>query len=195
MRTTTTDINHIISGQNIPIEIDYPLKDKGDDFKWFMAQPSDWLLDMASAVYDAAYAQVMTMPEMQDAKNLPPTDDWIERQQRAEADAKARITELSANEHRTPEDDMELTNLEEYVNSLIKPDGYNRAQQIAHARADKAKRAWLLPRLIVDLAGRLVCDPNTVEGRERWEKLGSNTRGELMTPLVHVLLLVRYAKN
>lgn len=195
MRTTTSDINRIISGENIPIETPYPLKDQDEGFRWFMAQPSDWLLDMASAVYDSAYATVMSLAETQSAKELPPTDDWIERQEKAASDAKARIAELAANENRTPEDDMELTNLEEYAQALILPGNYSRAQQIAHATADKAKRQYLLPRLIVDMAGRLVCDPNTIEGRERWEKLGSNARAGLMTPLVHALLLVRYAKN
>jgi hypothetical protein len=54
MAVTTNDIEAIINGAPIEIETPYPLDDKAPGFQWYMAQPDDWLYDMASAVREAA---------------------------------------------------------------------------------------------------------------------------------------------
>ena len=195
MRTTTTDIDDILSGKPMVIEVAYPLDDQSEGFQWYMKQPNDWVLDMANAVYDAAHAQAMAMPEMEAAKNLPPTDEWIAAQKSAVSNTEDRIAELEAMTGRTPEDSLELANLKEHLTLIIRPSGYSRAQQIANMTANKQRQNWLMPRLIVDAEGGLVCNPDTPEGRDRWERLGRSVRTELLIPLAHVLILVNYAKN
>lgn len=191
-KTTTTDIDRIISGAPIPIDMACPLEDIDG---WHMKQPEDWLSDMADAVYSAAYAQAMALPEVEAVKGLPPTDDWIEQQREAiEADRK-RIKELEAIEHRTPEDDLELMNLRAHEAVLIRPEDYSRAEQIAHNTATKAQQSWLMPRLIIDDDGDLLFDPNTEDGKSRWLKLGRQTRQKLVSYLQQVQVLAFIAKN
>ena len=195
MRTTTTDIEAILSGQPVPIDVEYPLDDQSDGFQWFMNQPSDWLLDMAYAVKETAYAQVMAMPEMAAAKNLPVDGDWAYAQTVAIENAQKRIDELKAVEERTPEDELELINLEERITLYADPSTFNKAMQIASKTANDAFYKWLLPRLIVDKRGRLIFDVNTDAGQKKWSQIGKDKRDELLTPLIYVVTLVGKAKN
>jgi hypothetical protein len=195
MRTTTQDIERIISGEPIPVGVDYPLDDQHEGFQWFMKQPSDWLMDMAHAVREAAEAKILAMPEVASVRDLPPSDTWMARQAYWKAYHNARITEIEAMEGRTPEDELELANTRDHVANLATPDGYNRALEIAASRTQSAFHNWLAPRLLADAKGNLICDPNTEAGRERWERLGSDTRDKVIVYVSHVLALVRRAKN
>lgn len=195
MRTTTQDIERIISGEPLKVEVEYPLDDQSEGFRWFMKQPSDWLMDMAHAVREAAEAKIMAMPEVAAVKDLPPSDTWIARQAYWRAYHLKRIEELELMEGRTPEDEMELANTRDHVANLATLDGYNRALEIAASRTQSAFHNWLAPRLLTDARGNLVCNPDTAEGRERWERLGSDTREKVIAYVTHVLALVRRAKN
>lgn len=195
MRTTTQDIERIISGEPLRLEAAYPLDDKEAGFTWFIKQPTDWLLDMAHAVRESAEAQILALPEMQAARELLPSDEWQQTQRAAIERTRARIAELQAIEARTPEDELELANTIEHETLLIQPEKYSRAQEIANKHGAKAFRSWLAPRLVVDAKGKTLCDPSTAEGRERWERLGSTVRSEIDLYVSHVLMMVRYAKN
>ena len=195
MKTTTTDIEAILSGSPVPIEVEYPLGDQPEGFTWFVKQPDDWLLDMAYAVKDAAYAQVMALPEMQSAKDLPVDGEWARVQNTAIKTAKDRIAELEAIAEREPEQELELLNLQDRIKNLADPESFNKAMQIANGTANNAFYKWLLPRSVVDKSGKVVCDVNTQVGRKRWQSLGKDVRDELLEPLVYVVDLVGKAKN
>lgn len=193
-RTTTSDIEQIINGKPLPILLPYPL-DGQEDREWFIEQPKDWLLDLADAVYRAAYAQAMTLPGMAEAQKLPPSEEWSSRQLEAIAVARKRIEELTAIAERTPEDDLELFAVQEQEASYIRPEQHSLAKEIAHDTATKARRHWLLPRLIVDKDRKLLFDPDTEAGRVLWDRLGRETKDGLSLWLGTVLLLVEKAKN
>jgi len=195
MRTTTQDIERIISGDPLKVEVEYPLDDQSEGFQLFMKQPSDWLMDMAHAVREASEAKILAMPEVAAVKDLPPSDTWIARQAYWKAYHTSRINELEAMEGRTPEDELELANTKDHVANLATPDGYNRALEIAASRTQSAFHNWLAPRLLADAKGNLICNPDTEAGRERWERLGSDTREKVIVYVSHVLALVRRAKN
>lgn len=197
-QVTTTDINRVVSGEPIEIEVPYPLNDRGEDAKWFMAQPSDWLYDMALAVGEAAEAEAMQQPEMERAKTLPPSKSWIQRQERSRKSAEDRIAELEAKAKAktiVPEEEIELDIQRSYVERLIKPDEYSRAEEISSQVAANARNNYFMQRLVIDEAGKLLFDPATKEGRERWERIGRSNKTKLLTPLTQAVLLVQIAKN
>lgn len=195
-KVTSFDINRIISGEPIPIETPYPLTDRGENPQWFMSQPSDWLYDMAIAVGEAAEAELMGQPEMVTAQTLPPSKSWIAQQVSQRADTQARVSELEAKGKAiTPEEDIELTNQREYLERLIDPKNYTRADEIAAKTANKARDGWLMPRLIVDEKGKLIFDLSTETGAKRWRDIGRKTRSELRGYLIQALMLVQVAKN
>lgn len=195
MAVTTFDIENIISGDPLPIETPYPLHDKGEGFQWYMAQPDDWLYDMAVAVREAAIAEALASPELKAVENLPPTEAWILQQTRAKALAEAQIAELEAKPARTAEEDIELFSQKVYRDNLVDPSTYNRAREITARRGRRAFESYLIPRLIVDGDGRKVFDLNTTEGTRRWATLGQDTKESLRQPFYQVLLLIDTAKN
>jgi hypothetical protein len=196
MRTTTQDIERIISGEPLRMDIPYPLDDMSEGYEWFMKQPTDWLLDMAHAVREAAEAKILALPEVAAVKDMPASDRWQKSQEYWIEHYGKRIAELEAMDGRGPEDELELINTRLHkVNLATYADGFTRAQEIAEPRAMNAFHTWLAPRLVVDSKGKLICDPNDKAGLERWERLGTDTREKVIGYAQHVLLLVRRAKN
>ncbi len=194
-RVTTYDVNRIITGEKVEITIKYPLTDKPDGFRWFIMQPTDWLYDMGLAVGEAAEAEVMALPEMESMRNLPPSKAWLHQQTLSRQRIQKRIDELLALPKRTPEEDLELEVNRSHLERLIDPASYTRADEIAAQNANRARDFWLLPRLIVDDQGALLCDLSTPEGQHRWQAIGRKTRLELRGLLMQVLSLVLLAKN
>lgn len=194
MRTTTQDIEAIISGQPVEIDLPFPLGEQPLG-GWHINQPTDWLDDMASGVFDAALAQAKAEPTIAGVAALPPTDGWIRRQAEALQATKERIAELAAIETRSPEDDLELENLQVHQSLLFTPDNFTRADELAYEIASNAMDAWLLPRLIVDCKGKLVFDQSNATGSNRWRMMGKDNRKALVPYLRYVRNLVKKAKN
>jgi hypothetical protein len=196
LKTTSSDIESIISGAPIEIDLAYPLTDREEGFRWFMRQPTDWLYDMANAVREAAEAEVLAQPEIIAVKSLPPTDDWVENQVDEKKRTEERIAELQTREEfLTPEEALELENLRDYVGRIIDPLKYSRAHQIASRASNRAFENWLMPRLIVDAQGKVLWDVGTEEGKHAWIALGRNIKSELKTSFYKVIFLVSIAKN
>lgn len=195
MTVTTYDIEAIINGSPLPLEIPYPLDDRGEGFRWYMAQPSDWIYDMASAVREAAIAEAGATTEIKLVEHLPPTPGWIERQLQGKRSAEANISELEAKVARTPEEDLTLASYKSYLANWVDPAGFNRAREIIGRRGRVAFETYLIPRLLVDEDGHLLFDLNTEEGRKRWAWVGQEIKVELRSPLYQVLLLIETAKN
>lgn len=194
-QVTTSDIEWIISGDPVEIETDYPLNDQTPDFKWYMRQPPDWLLNMAAAARTAAVAEVEAMPELEATKSLPPSDFWLARQNFGVNHTKERIEALKAIDTRTVEQDVELANLQDLLESYIKPDNYTRYEEIVREASDNAYNGYLVPRLVIDDDGRLLFDPNNKDGRRRWARLKDKDKKALSDTLNHLLYLIRTAKN
>ncbi|HNT76016.1 MAG TPA: hypothetical protein PKH77_13455 [Anaerolineae bacterium] len=195
MAVTTYDIEAIINGTPLPIETPYPLDDRGEGFRWYMAQPSDWLYDMASSVREAAIAEASASPEIKLVEHLPPTSAWIERQLQSKETAERYIAELEAKVALTPEEGITLASYKSFVNNWIDPSDYNRAREIVAKRGRVAFETYLIPRLLVDEDGHILFDLNTEDGRRRWGWVGQDAKTELRTPLYQVLLLIETAKN
>lgn len=196
MKTTTTDIAQIISGQRLEISAKCPLP--GVD-KWYVRQPTDWEYDMAQAIFDAKRALVLAQPDVAEAKSLPPSDGWLRRQERAQKESNARLNTLNDQEKIAPltvEEVLERKNLTAYLVLLLDPREYSRADEIAHDVAGDQRDWYLLHRLVVDEAGEALLDCNTEEGLTRWNDLGRQFREkELQTLVSRVLRLVQLAKN
>jgi hypothetical protein len=196
MRTTTQDIERIISGEALRMDIVYPLDDMPEGFEWYMKQPTDWLMDMASAVREAAEAKILALPEVQAVADLPPSGKWQKAQEYWIDHYQKRIAELEAMDARDPEDELELLNTRVHVINLITAvNDYTRALEIASPKGNSAFYNWLAQRLVADAKGKLLCDPNATEGRERWERLGSEIRQRVITYVPHIIGLVSRAKN
>ncbi len=195
MAVTTNDIEAIINGAPIEIETPYPLDHKAPGFQWFMAQPDDWLYDMASAVREAAIAEAMAQPEIKAVEHLPPTESWLLRQMQSKEAIERKIAEFQAKPALTPEEDLELASLTANLLNLIDPTTYNRAKEIVATRARRAYESYLIPRLIVDVDGRKVFDQNTEDGKRRWLLVGQEVKMDLRQTFYQVILLVDTAKN
>jgi hypothetical protein len=196
MRTTTQDIERIISGEALRMDIPYPLDDMPEGFEWFMKQPSDWLIDMAHMEREAAEALLLATPLAQAVKGLPPSDKWQKAQGYWIDHYKKRIAELEEMEARGPEDELELLNTRVHVVNLMAAiNDYTRALELAAPKSNNAFHRYLAPRLVADGKGALICDPNTKAGLERWERLGAETRQQIMVYAQHILGLVSRAKN
>lgn len=194
-KVTTFDINRIVSGEKIEITIPYPLNDKGEGFKWYVMQPTDWLYDMGLAVGEAAEAETYALPEMETMRKLPPSKDWLNQQTVSRRRTANRIKELEGKKKLTPEEDLELIGLRDYLDRLIDPSTYSRADEIAATNANRARDLWLLPRLVVDEKGELLFDTSTAEGEHRWQNIGRKTRLQLRGYLAQAIVLVTIAKN
>lgn len=195
-KVTTDDIQKIIDGGAVQIVEPYPLSDQGEGFEWFMAQPTDWVYDLAQAVREAAVAEAHSIPEIKAVASLPPTAEWIETQNYSRQRTKDRIAELDAKgDAILPEEDLERANLRDHLSRLIDPSNYTRADEIVAKRAKKALESWLMPRLIQDAKGKLICDPTTEEGNRRWSQLGRDTKDALRVPFYQVYMLIQTAKN
>lgn len=197
--TTTEDVVDIMEGNRVVILFDYPLDDEDEDFRWYMAQPKDWVYDMAQAVRDAAISEVMSLEEMDTVKNLPPTGAFVRRQENAKREAQERIDEITEKKDKqelTTEEELELENLREHLTRIIDPkDTRSRADEIAAETGTRAFERYLMPRLVEDFDGNRICDPNTKAGKERWGNLGMNMRQLLRAPFYEALILVNKAKN
>lgn len=194
MRTETVDIERIIAGSPVEIDLPFPL-DPQPTGGWWINQPADWLDDMANAEHEAALALALNAPSVAAVKDLPPSDEWIATQKAAWNRDQARVDELAAIETRTPEDDLELTGLIVHQTLLYSADNTTRADELARPVAQNAMVSWLLPRLIVDGKGKLIFDQGTAQGRELWRKMGKENRKALFRYLYYVRELVQKAKN
>ena len=193
MGVTQADIKKIIDGSRIEIQIEYPFD---STVKWWMQQPSDWLYDTASAVREAAEAELLADPSMKALKSMPPSDDWLERQQLAIETTKEEIKKLTdKGKARMPEDDIELAKQQDYLERLIQPRDYSRAEELALKRGKKAFETWLIPRLIVDAKGNQLFDVDTEAGRALWDALGMTVKAQLRVPFYYAVNLVMTAKN
>lgn len=193
---TVEDIKQIIDGGPIRIDVPYPLDDRPADAPWYMAQPEDWLFDLAQAVREAAVAEAYALPEIQAVNSLPPTAGWIAKQVYSRQATIDRLAELDAKgDGLLPEEDLERANLKEYLLRIIDPEKYTRADEIVNRRARKAIEGWLMPRLIVDAAGKPLFNMNTPEGQRRWLQLGRDTK-DLLNPFFYqAFMLIQTAKN
>ena len=192
---TTSDIYRVITGDPVEIDFPYPLKEPAG-VQWRMAQPSDWLYDMAMAVGEAAEAELMQQPEMERCKNLPPSPAWLERQERSIRDTEERIAALEAKgDALLPEEAIDLEVQRDLLSRLIKPENYTRAQELGQPVRTNARNNYLIQRLVVDGEGKPLFDPGTAEGRARWERLGRKNRNRLLSPLMQAMMLVQIAKN
>lgn len=189
---TNADIERIINGEPIEIDAKYPLDDKT---QWFMRQPPDWLADMADVARQAAIDKVMAMPEIEDLKAMPPTEDWIANQERLIAENKARIAELEANPSRTAEEDLELALNKDLDVRYYRPENYSRAMQRARSAGQRAYDNYLLPRLVVDAKGKMLFDTNTKDGAGRWNRLKDKDKESLSGAFAYLQLLESLAKN
>lgn len=192
---TTYDVNRVITGEKIEITSKYPLKDRPDGFRWFIMQPTDWLYDMALAVAEAAEAEVLAQPEMETMRTLPPSKEWLHQQTLSRRRTESRIKEIEGKKKATPEEELELLGLKDYLGRLIDPANFNRADEIAAQTANRARDMWLLPRLLIDEQGALLCDLTSTEGQARWSNFGRRVRMELRGFLAQALVLVMIAKN
>ncbi len=194
MPVSAEEIQTIIDGKPLPIDVPYP----GDpDFQWFIRQPVDWMYDMAQAVKEAATAKALAEPEIASVKNLPASDTYQGRQKQQRKETEARIKELeSQGDALMPEDAIELENLKDYLDRLNNPSKkFSRADEIANRYGTRAMENWLLPRLIVDAKGKPLFEMESEAGRQRWEALDRETKAHLRGPLYQALLLVGTAKN
>lgn len=190
------DIERIINGEPLPIDdVVYPLDDQLPGFRWFMRQPTDYEYDIALGVSEAAEAETRAQPEVQAVANLPPTADWIAQQESVRKTNQDRIKELSAKPARTPEEEIELDTLREYVQRLVDPHRFNRADEIARKAANRARDTWFIRRLVVDENGRSLFDPYQEVTQRRWRKIGRSTQQSLHPKLYRVLFLIQIAKN
>lgn len=190
------DFERIINGEPLPIEdVAYPLKDLGDNPQWYMRQPTDYEYDLSIGVAEAAEADMRAQPEVKGVTNLPPTQEWISQQNSVRSSNEQRIAELVAQPARTPEEEIELDNLREYVKRLVDPGRFTRADEIARRAANRARDTWLLRRLVVDDKGHMLFDPNQTATDKRWRAIGRAVQRDLLTPLYKVLFLIQIAKN
>lgn len=196
MAVTTSDIKLMISGDPIPIPFPYPLDDRPAGTKWFMAQPDDWIYDMANAVREAAAAQARASKEVMSCAALPPTEAWVTQQVRILANTRRLIADLEAKgDQRLPEEDLELANQRDYLTRLIDPASFNRADEIISSRSRKAFENWLMPRQLQDEQGEPLFDMNKTEDQVRWKNLGRDLKTELTGPFWQAIVLIQSAKN
>lgn len=202
--TTTEDVERVISGDRMQINWDYPFSDPAppsdqEKLKWYVAQPTDWVYDMAQAVREAAVSEFMALPEIEMVKTLPPTAQFVRRQEEARQEQQVRIDELielSKKQSLTPEQDLELENRKDHLSRIADPSQLgSRADEIASDVGVKAFEAWLMPRLIEDEDGNLLFNPHTDIGKRRWRDLGKMTKEMLRLPFYQMLLLITKAKN
>ena len=170
----------------------YPL-DGGKE--WFVAQPDDWLWDMAIAEGQAARAEVEQRRSTQRQQGQPPSPAFTERQHAAMERDKARIAELEAKPGLTPEDDLELADLRSHLKVLIDPANFSRADELMLEAENRAIRTYLLRYLIIDADGVTLFNPDRSDGRRRWNLLDGKTRDALRGELEYVLTLIRMGKN
>ena len=190
------DVKRIIDGGPVTIEIPYPLPDRPEGALWFMAQPTDWLYDLGQAVREAAVAEAESMAEFKIVKTLPPTAEWVASQNATRKRSETRLAELEKKGAGIlPEEDLERLNLRDYINRLIDPSLYTRADEILTRRGRKAFEGWLMPRLIVDEQGKALFEMDTPDGQLRWIQLGRDVKQQLTSYFWQVLLLVQTAKN
>lgn len=190
------DIERIINGEPLPIEnVNYPLNDQPAGFRWLIRQPTDYEYDIALSVSEAAEAESRAQPEVQAVAKLPPTTDWILQQDNVRQTNQRRIDELAAKPARTTEEEVELDNLREYIQRLVDPRKFNRADEIARKAANRARDTWFIRRLVVDQNGNSLFDPYQESTQKRWRKIGRSTQQELQSPLYKVLFLIQIAKN
>lgn len=182
-----------ISGQPIEIMVDNPFK-PGEP--WFMRQPSDMDYDMALAVRDAKQGQVLNDPDMSAAKTLPPSDEWIDTQQTAIASTKEKVAELESIEHPLPVDLTLLATFKDHLDSLVLPEEYTLAKEIASRTANRAFQNYLIPRLLVDATGKPYLDMTLKSDREKWDfALSRTVKLQLRFPFAQVLSIINTAKN
>ena len=196
MAVTSVDVEKVIDGNRIEIYIPYPLNDRGEDAKWYMRQPTDWVYDMSVGVQEAAEAQLYAMPEIDMARALPPSEYWMSIwKMRNEAIGEA----IKGYEERagqlTPEEEIDFAMQRDALENMANPALFTRADEIVRRDATRMRDIWLMPRLIEDENGKLLFDPSTKEGRERWDKLGRKAKDEMRTTLGVVMSLVQIAKN
>ena len=193
MTITQADIQKIIDGSRIEIDIPYPWDEQK---KWYMKQPDDWLYDYATAIREAAEAELLADPAMQKLKTLPPSDTWIAQQELAISTTRAEIEALEKKgKARKPEEDIELQKQKDWLARLLKPSDYNRAEEMALKRGKRAFESWLIHRLIVDESGSLLFDVDTEAGKALYDALGMQIKAQLRTPFYYATNLVMIAKN
>lgn len=193
MAITPSDIQKIIDGSRIPIEIPYPWD---DGQKWFMRQPDDWLYDYAIAIREAAEAELLADPDMQRLKNMPPSKEWQAQQTLAIETTESEIAALKKKgKARKPEEDIELKKQEDWLQRLLKPSDYSRAEELALKRGKRAFESWLIPRLIVDEAGNPLFEMDTDAGKALWDALGMQIKTQLRVPFYYAVNLIMIAKN
>lgn len=190
------DIERVINGDALPIEtVVYPLSDQAEGFAWFMRQPTDYEYDIAIGVGEAAESETRAQPEVKAVAKLPPSAGWLAQQDNVRKNTQTKIDELSAKPARTPEEEIELENLTQYMRRLVEPRKFSRADEIARSASTRARDNWLIRRLVVDQNGASLFDPYQKATDRRWRKIGRDTQKELLEPLYRVLFLIQIAKN
>lgn len=194
-RFWTADVERLINGDPLEIPFKYPLDDPPGTTRWYLRQPSDWLYDQANAVREARHAETLELPEMERARNMPPSTTWVADQEAARKDAEGQIEALEAKKSLTPEEQFDLENLKLFLPTITNTEGKSRADEYAARASTRAFDVFLLRRLVIDDDGHRLFDPETKEGESRWNRLGRNSKAELRKPLYQVLLLIQKAAN
>lgn len=193
MAVTSSDIQKIIEASRIPIDLPNPL---APDKPWFMRQPKDYEYDLALATRESAEAAIRNDPSFKEIAHLPPSAEWLGRQEKAKSDTEARIKELEAQgKALSPEDQIELEKQRDYLARLVIPKGYTRGDELASKHSRNRFESWLIPRLLVDADNNPIFDMSTQAGQVRWDAIDYLTKKALRTPLYLAIDLILTAKN
>lgn len=193
MAVTTKDIQLILDGSQIEIELANPF-DEG--VKWYMRQLEDWESDLAVAVRESEVAKAGKVQAIQDTVGITPSNSWFARYNNTVAYAKQRIVELEAQgESITPLDRVELAKQRDLLDGLIDPNDFNRADETIGKYARKRFEAWVIGMAVVSEKGERYFDPETKQGRRRWQKIGDQYKDALRMLYYYVQDLESTAKN
>ena len=198
MAVTFEDIQRILSGEPIEIETPYPFAESGENFRWFMKQPEDFLYDMGNAARDAAVAVAKADESIMLAFSIPADADWVRNQKLAIQQTKEKIEALESKKQAAtilPEEDIELANCLDHASRLLDPDTYTRGDEIVNSLGRKAIVNYMMPRLVVDINGKLLFNLDTKKGKLEWLRLGQEVKSAMARYFWEAYLLVLTAKN
>lgn len=186
------DTDLVISAGPVLLELDNPFA-PGEP--WAMRQPTDVEYDHAVAVREIQKSKALRTPEIAEGAELPPSEEWTAQQNEAIRATQNLILELQARSERTPVEETVLGIYQDHLDSLVRPEEYSLAQELAARIGNRAFQNYLIPRLLVDGGGKPLLNMDTQAGRDKWDNLPKSTRTALRSPLAQVLALLNTAKN
>lgn len=190
---TTELVELIASGK--AVEIEEPRPDAPG--KWYMKQPTSIVFDDALMVQNAAFSRALSMPEIQEVSDLPPSNDWLAKRAENQKDLERELAILKQKKVEGslgPDEATSLSVLEAQLEVVRMITMSNRAEELASRRSAKARDRYLLNRLIVGEDGELLYPPGA-EGDQRLEDLGMGMIDTLYTYVHQVLAMVQIAKK